>query len=335
MPPKRPEAPNDPAGIKAQALNALKMAIEHMPPGPTKEAVQELIDRIESGDDLSLSPQAKAEISQLIASAKIALGLDPVGFATWASTLDDRDLTLWAQDFASALNGAGQAVHGLLEGVGDALGLIAGLSYGMLTNPEGTSGLVSEMVENFDLIYMISEGADVGIATWDSGAEGQGKIVMSVMLAILMGTASKSSKFVSETPLPVPPGSPGRVVANALESHELSFANDIVGFRGGTLTGAPTRYFPGIDGALDGVPISLKQTKGGLGSVLKNASKAEAQAKNAGYSGVEVFIEAKNVDKTSLLDFAEKGPLAKIPSQGTVSSIHVLTADGWVRISGR
>ncbi len=152
-----------------------------------------------------------------------------------------------------------------------------------------------------------------------------------------MGKYSDFGRFTlaAKTPLALPAGSPGRVVANALEPHELSFAKEIVGFRGGTLTGAPTRSFPGIDGVLDGVPVSLKQTTGGLSAVLKHASKAEAQAIKAGHTGVEVFIQAPNVGKSALLDFAGKGALSAIPGQGTVSAINIQTADGWVRILGR
>jgi len=32
----------------------------------------------------------------------------------------------------------------------------------------------------------------------------------------------------------------------------------------------------------------------------------------------------------SLIDFGMKGPLADIPSQGTISRIYVRTRDGWI-----
>jgi RHS repeat-associated protein len=126
-------------------------------------------------------------------------------------------------------------------------------------------------------------------------------------------------------------GRPGNVIANKLLKHELEFAKEIVAHRGGELIGAAKKSAPGIDAFLEGVPISLKQTKGGLTAVLRHASAAEAQAKAAGYKGVEVFIKAVNVGKTQLLDFALKGPLTKIPKQGIVSAINVLTKDGWTR----
>ena len=68
--------------------------------------------------------------------------------------------------------------------------------------------------------------------------------------------------------------------------------------------------------------------------MLRHASKAESQARNAGYAGVELFIEAQNVGSSALLDLATKGPLTKIPTQGTIATINVLTGDGWVRIVG-
>lgn len=144
-------------------------------------------------------------------------------------------------------------------------------------------------------------------------------------------TVEAETKLARRRPLALPPGKPGKVIVNKLEKHEAEFAEQIVKHRGGTLEGASTRGLPGIDGTLNKAPISLKETQGGLGAVLKHASKAESQAKNAKYSGVEVFIKAENVGSKELLDFAQKGPLSQIPKQGTVNAINVLTKDGWVR----
>ena len=121
-------------------------------------------------------------------------------------------------------------------------------------------------------------------------------------------------------------------VRGGLSDAEVAFAREVQGFRGGAFEGVPTRSAPGIDGFLDGVPISLKEMKGGLGAVLKHASKAEAQAANSGYKGVDLYIRAPAVGRQPLLDFAGKGGLAKIPTQGTIRSIHVYTSDGWVPI---
>ena len=130
----------------------------------------------------------------------------------------------------------------------------------------------------------------------------------------------------------LPAGSPGRVVANALEPHELAQAQRIVDFRGGTFVGNAQRGAPGIDGTLDGVSASLKSYSGSSPSgVLRHASRAEVSAANAGYRGVEVFIDAGNVSRSSIV--GNRG-LAAIPTQGTVSSIYVRTADGWVVFPG-
>ena len=120
-----------------------------------------------------------------------------------------------------------------------------------------------------------------------------------------------------------------------LERHELEQAEEIVAYRGGTLEGPPERSFPGIDGTLDENPVSLKQYTGTSPvGVLTRASQAESQARNAGYTGVELFIRARNVRASTLLDFVRQGPLMNIPQQGTISAINVDTADGWIRIPG-
>ena len=143
-----------------------------------------------------------------------------------------------------------------------------------------------------------------------------------------------SDDLVAQAARRPPAGTLGKVIRNSLEQHELEFAQKIVGFRGGELVGASRHRLPGIDATLDGIPISLKTTQGGLGAVLRHASKAESQALKAGYRRVELFIEAPNVRAANLLDFAGKGNLSQIPNQGTISSINILTEDGWVQIIG-
>lgn len=150
--------------------------------------------------------------------------------------------------------------------------------------------------------------------------------------------AARRVAAISDDALPpreLPAGSPGHVVANALEPHELAQAQSIVDLRGGTLVGNSRSSAAGIDGTLDGVPVSLK-TYGGSSpaGVLSHASRAERSAANAGFTNVEVFIEAPGVSQAILIDFAQKGPLGSIPRQGTVRTIYVRTADGWVVFPG-
>ncbi|WP_437722030.1 RHS repeat domain-containing protein [Sorangium sp. So ce861] len=125
----------------------------------------------------------------------------------------------------------------------------------------------------------------------------------------------------------------GKIVVNKLSPTEKAFAEKVVAKEGGEFVGQTVKNQKGIDGWLNGVPASLKQTDGGLGAVLTHASKAEKQAAKASYSGVRLFIEAPNVGKEALLDFASKGPLSRIPTQGVISEIHVLTQNGWVMIN--
>jgi len=144
--------------------------------------------------------------------------------------------------------------------------------------------------------------------------------------------ARVAPELASQAPKLLAMGKSGAVIVNKLLPHEAAFAREIVAHRGGTFVGALQRSAPGIDGFLDAVPVALKETQGGLSAVLRHASVAEAQAKAAGYKGVELFIKAANVAEKPLLDFALHGPLTRIPGQGVISAINILTKDGWVRI---
>jgi RHS repeat-associated protein len=129
----------------------------------------------------------------------------------------------------------------------------------------------------------------------------------------------------------LPAGRAGVVVKNALEAHEVAQAEKVVEFRGGRFVGNDTTGFPGIDGFLNGVPASLKTYSGSSpAGVLRHASRAEDSARKAGYTGVELFVDAPQVSIESLIDFGLKGPLADIPSQGTINRIYVRTRDGWL-----
>jgi hypothetical protein len=130
-------------------------------------------------------------------------------------------------------------------------------------------------------------------------------------------------------------GNIGKVIRNAMKDHEFVQAEELVEFFGGEFKGAPKDDYPGIDGWYREEPASLKQYTGDKPmGVLKSASKAEKQAHASGYKGVELFIEAKNIKAETLLDFAKNGTLSKIPNQGIIKAINVLTANGWVRFVG-
>ncbi|NJP91930.1 type IV secretion protein Rhs [Nonomuraea sp. FMUSA5-5] len=140
---------------------------------------------------------------------------------------------------------------------------------------------------------------------------------------------------LSAYPRELPAGKPPSVVRNGLTDHEPAQALEVARLRGGEFVGPPTTNYAGIDGWLDGVPVSLKEYGGNKPVfVLKKAGRADDEARDAGFSGVELYINAKNVPKQELLDFARNGPLPGIPKQGTLSSIYVNTADGWVVFPG-
>lgn len=123
----------------------------------------------------------------------------------------------------------------------------------------------------------------------------------------------------------------GSVTRNALNPAEFRQAQAIVDFRGGRFDGAPRSSFPGVDGWLDGTPVSLKAYAGqSPAGVLRHASSAETSARNAGYAGVTLYVDAPNISASRLIDFTSNGPLSQISRQGTIDQIYVNTRDGWV-----
>jgi RHS repeat-associated protein len=133
----------------------------------------------------------------------------------------------------------------------------------------------------------------------------------------------------------LPAGSPPSVVPNDLMPHEVAEAWDIVNFRGGEFVGNTVGNAPGIDGFLNGVPVSLKGYAGSSpAAILRKAGLAERSASRAGYSGVEVYINAPGLSRSTLIDFSRNSPLNAIPRHGVVSTIYVLTGGGWVVYPG-
>ena len=113
--------------------------------------------------------------------------------------------------------------------------------------------------------------------------------------------------YVADQPA-LPPGSPAQVIPNELEPHEVAQAQSIVDFQGGTFVGNTVKSAPGIDGYLDGQPVSLKGYSGSSpGGVLRWATDAQRSAANAGYSGVTLYIDAPGVNTAQLLDFIPNG----------------------------
>jgi hypothetical protein len=224
----------------------------------------------------------------------------------------------------------GQRLASLIANAGADFG--TGLLTGALRSapvPPGTMGAADDLTGTGGTQ---SSGSTQG-AVDDLAGSGSGGTKSSGSTQVAVDDLAGTGVANPPTQKLLPPGG-GKIIPNKLEKHELEFANDIVSNRGGELIGNLKKKQEGIEGFLNGQPISLKETDGGLVAILKHASKAEKQAKNAGYSNVEVFIKATSpqIGKKELLEFAHKGGLIQIPNQGTVSAINVLTNDGWTRI---
>jgi hypothetical protein len=133
----------------------------------------------------------------------------------------------------------------------------------------------------------------------------------------------------------LPPGPGGSVDPRALSPEEAAQAQRIWDLRQGSIEGPAVRSEAGIDGTRDGRFISLKTTQAGLRGFAREIGRAETQAQNAGYRGVDVYVEAPNIASATLLDFGRRGVVPRIIDNGVVGSIWVLTRDGWVVFPGR
>lgn len=211
---------------------------------------------------------------------------------------------------------------------------------------QGTNPLNTTLVRS----TLTGAGTDMAGSVVQQGAAGENPLSWNTVVAGVSGAADGGfghlidppSTTFDPTPSPaaperlaLPAGSDARVVANALLPHEIAQAERFVGFRGGEFVGNVHDGAPGIDGLRDGIPTSLKAYSGvSPHGVLRHASRAETSAAKAGYSGVELFIDAPGVASSTMLDFGGNGPLAQIPSQGTISSIYVRASDGWIVFPG-
>ena len=94
--------------------------------------------------------------------------------------------------------------------------------------------------------------------------------------------------------LALPAGGTPNVTANTMgdsaeTAYELALANDISRLRGAHIEGPPTGNYPGIDGWINGEPLSFKMAQTAEPSnVKKQVVKAMAKAGNHGYRDVEV-----------------------------------------------
>ncbi len=61
--------------------------------------------------------------------------------------------------------------------------------------------------------------------------------------------------------------------------------------------------------------------------------KTASQSLEPALTNVSQSFASNGIDE--MQEFAIKGPLARIPSEGIIRSIDVLTKDGWIRIVGQ
>ena len=117
--------------------------------------------------------------------------------------------------------------------------------------------------------------------------------------------------------------SPARLSPNRMEQAEIAQANDILRLRGGHYEGNDVPFKAGIDGTLDGVPVSLKRVGTDRPiSVLRSITEAERKAAIAGFSGVDVYVDAQRIAGRQMSDFAQSGPIAFVPGRGPDRNFH-------------
>ncbi len=125
---------------------------------------------------------------------------------------------------------------------------------------------------------------------------------------------------------------PGSVERGALDDKEFQQAQEIVQYRGGKFVGNDVPNAPGIDGQLDGVPVSLKETSSSdVDGLIREARRARKSASDAGYSGVETYIKAPNISIEDISNAPNIDQLLSIP-KGTISSVTIMGNDGVLRI---
>jgi YD repeat-containing protein len=144
------------------------------------------------------------------------------------------------------------------------------------------------------------------------------------------------SSNVAEETLSLPPGSPGKVIRNSLDNLEYQQALDLVEFRGGVFEGAPKARFPGIDGWLDGTPVSLKRMQSeSIFSLQRNIVKGADSLAKQNYIG-DIALDATFSKLTfrQISEFVKPGsPIGNILGEGVVNNVYIKTRGGWMNIT--
>jgi len=134
----------------------------------------------------------------------------------------------------------------------------------------------------------------------------------------------------------LPPPKPGNVVANAMSQKEVAQAEDIVKLKGGTFVGQELSNTPGIDGHLDGVPVSLKTVTGnGMIAVQRGIVKGADQMSKAGVAG-DMYVDAvaAGVTTKNVSNWVVPGtPISNILNEGVVKNVVIKASDGWITLT--
>lgn len=141
---------------------------------------------------------------------------------------------------------------------------------------------------------------------------------------------------VTTKPLALPAPKIGEVVPNAMSAAETAQAADIVAFKGGKFVGQPASNTPGIDGWLNGVPVSLKEVTGnGMTVVQRNVIGGTNQMSKAGQVG-DMYVDATKagVSTQDVTNWVKPGsPIANVLNEGAVNNINIKTKNGWVTLT--
>ena len=169
------------------------------------------------------------------------------------------------------------------------------------------------------------------VAAQPKATNSTNSIVKAAKGGVIVGEIAVTTK-----PLALPAPKIGEVVPNAMSAAETAQAADIVAFKGGKFVGQPASNTPGIDGWLNGVPVSLKEVTGnGMTAVQRNVIGGTNQMSKAGQVG-DMYVDATKagVSTQDVTNWVKPGsPIANVLNEGTVNNINIKTKNGWVTLT--
>jgi hypothetical protein len=126
------------------------------------------------------------------------------------------------------------------------------------------------------------------------------------------------------------------VIRNKMNDVEAAQAQEIGDKLGGTkFDGQLKDNTEGLDGWLDGRPVSLKDVNSpNLAAIKSAAVLGNDQAKNAHLTDVLLYIRADTLDVDDSLRFALGGPTVRIPTEGYIKDIYIRAKGGWIHCTG-